>query len=57
MAGYGTFGDTRRRRRYQALWRTTRFLFGLIAVLGVGIYGIRWASRRAMRARRSSRLS
>jgi hypothetical protein len=39
MAGYGTFGDTRRRRRHQALWRMVRFLFGLIAVLGVGIYG------------------
>jgi hypothetical protein len=39
MAGYGTFGDTRRRRRHQALWRMVRFLFGLVAVLGVGIYG------------------
>jgi hypothetical protein len=39
MAGYGTFGDSRRRRRHQALWRAVRFLFGLIAVLGVGVYG------------------
>jgi ABC-type cobalt transport system substrate-binding protein len=39
MAGYGTFGDSRRRRRHQAWWRVVRFLFGLIAVLGVGIYG------------------
>ena len=39
MTGYGTFGDTRRRRRHQALWRLVRFLFGVIAVLGVGVYG------------------
>lgn len=39
MAGYGTFGDSRRRRRHQAWWRLVRFLFGLVAVLGVGIYG------------------
>jgi ABC-type cobalt transport system substrate-binding protein len=39
MAGYGTFGDSRRRRRHQASWRMVRFLFGLVAVLGVGIYG------------------
>jgi hypothetical protein len=39
MAGYITFGDTRRRRRHRALWRMVRFLFGLLAVLGVGVYG------------------
>jgi hypothetical protein len=39
MASYGTFGDSRRRRRHQTLGRTVRFLFGLFAVLGVGIYG------------------
>jgi hypothetical protein len=39
MAVYGTFGDPRRRRRRQALWRSARFLFGLIAVFGVGVYG------------------
>lgn len=39
MAGYSTFGDTRRRRRHQALWRVVRFLFGVLAVLGVGVYG------------------
>ena len=39
MAVYGTFGDPRRRRRSQALWRSLRFLFGVVAVLGVGIYG------------------
>ncbi len=39
MAGYGTFGNTRRRRRHRALWPMVRFLFGLLAVLGVGIYG------------------
>ena len=39
MAGYGTFGDSRRRRRHQALWRVVRFVFGLMAVLGVGVYG------------------
>lgn len=39
MAAYGTFGDPRRRRRRQALWRMVRFLFGVIAVLGVGAYG------------------
>lgn len=39
MAGYGTFGDSRRRRRHQSLWRVVRFLFGLAAVLGVGVYG------------------
>ena len=39
MAVYGTFGDPRRRRRRQALWRSVRFLFALIAVFGVGLYG------------------
>jgi hypothetical protein len=39
MAGYSTFGDTRRRRRHRALSRLARFLFGLLAVLGVGVYG------------------
>jgi hypothetical protein len=39
MAGYGTFGDSRRRRRHQALRRVVRFVFGLMAVLGVGVYG------------------
>jgi hypothetical protein len=39
MAGYGTFGDSRRWRRHQAQWRVARFLFGLMAVLGVGVYG------------------
>jgi hypothetical protein len=39
MSGYSTFGDTRRRRRHRALWRMGKFLFGLLAVLGVGVYG------------------
>jgi hypothetical protein len=39
MAGYGTFGDSRRRRRHRTLWRVVRFVFGLMAVLGVGVYG------------------
>ena len=33
------FGDSRRRRRQQALWRVLRFMFGVGTVLGVGIYG------------------
>jgi hypothetical protein len=39
MTGYSTFGDTRRRRRQRTMWRTVGFLFGLLAVLGVGVYG------------------
>jgi hypothetical protein len=39
MTGYSTFGDTRRRRRRQALWRVARFMFAVFGVLGVGIYG------------------
>jgi hypothetical protein len=39
MAGYSTFGGTRRRRRRQALRRVVRFMFGVVAVLGVGVYG------------------
>jgi hypothetical protein len=39
MAGFSTFGDTRRGRRHQARSRVVRFLFGLLAVLGVGVYG------------------
>ena len=39
MAGYGTFGELRSRRRRQAFWRVFRFLFAVAAVLGVGSYG------------------
>ena len=39
MTSYSTFGDTRRRRRRQALWRVVRFMFGVLTVLGVGVYG------------------
>lgn len=39
MAGYSTFGDPRRRRRNRALWGVVRFVFGVGAVLGVGVYG------------------
>jgi cell division protein FtsB len=39
MANYGTFGEPRRHRRRQAFWRVFRFLFAVMAVLGVGSYG------------------
>lgn len=39
MARYSTFGETRRRRRHHALWWVVRFMFGVGAVLGVGVYG------------------
>ena len=39
MASYGTFGEPRRHRRRQTLWRVFRFLFAVAAVLGVGSYG------------------
>jgi cell division protein FtsB len=39
MAGFGTFGEPRRRRRREAFWRVFRFLFAVAAVLGVGSYG------------------
>jgi cell division protein FtsB len=39
MASYGTFGEPRRHRRRQAFWRVFRFLFAVMAVLGVGSYG------------------
>jgi hypothetical protein len=39
MASYGTFGDPRGGRRRRAFGRVSRFLFALLAVLGVGGYG------------------
>jgi cell division protein FtsB len=39
MGSYGTFGEPRRHRRRQAFWRVFRFLFAVVAVLGVGCYG------------------
>ncbi|MGH6901559.1 MAG: hypothetical protein ACREIR_02325 [Geminicoccaceae bacterium] len=39
MASYGTFGEPRRHRRRQAFWRVFRFVFAVMAVLGVGSYG------------------
>ena len=38
MASYGTFGETRRRRRRNAWWSVFRFLSALVAVLAVGVY-------------------
>jgi hypothetical protein len=38
MANYGTFGETRRRRRHQAWWSVFRFLSAVVAVLAVGVY-------------------
>jgi hypothetical protein len=38
MASYGTFGDTRRRRRREAWWRVVRFMSAVVAVFAVGIY-------------------
>ena len=38
MASYGTFGETRRRRRHQAWWSVFRFLLAVVAVFAVGIY-------------------
>ena len=38
MASYGTFGETRRRRRRNAWWSVVRFLAALVAVLAVGVY-------------------
>jgi cell division protein FtsB len=39
MPSYGTFGEPRGRRRRRAFWQLFRFLFALLAVLGVGGYG------------------
>jgi hypothetical protein len=39
MPSYGTFGEPRGRRRRRAFWRVFRFMFALLAVLGVGGYG------------------
>lgn len=39
MASYGTFGEPRGRRRRQAVWSVFRFVFAVVAVLGVGVYG------------------
>lgn len=38
MTGYASFGDTRRRRRRQALWRLVRLIVAVAAVLGFGGY-------------------
>jgi hypothetical protein len=38
MSGYGTFGESRRRRRHQAWWSVLRFLFAVVAVFAVGVY-------------------
>lgn len=38
-AGYGTFGEPRRRRRRRALWRVLQFVFAVAAVFAVGTYG------------------
>jgi hypothetical protein len=37
--GRRTFGEPRRHRRRQAMWRVFRFGFAMAAVFGVGIYG------------------
>ena len=38
MASYGTFGETRRRRRREAWWSVIRFMAAVLAVFAVGIY-------------------
>ena len=38
IASYGTFGETRRRRRRQAWWSLVRFMSAVVAVLAVGTY-------------------
>jgi hypothetical protein len=38
MASYGTFGETRRRRRREAWWSVIRFMSAVAAVFAVGIY-------------------
>jgi hypothetical protein len=38
MASYGTFGETRRRRRHQAWWSVFRFVLAVVAVFAVGAY-------------------
>jgi hypothetical protein len=38
MASYGTFGETRRRRRREAWWSVIRFMAAVVAVFAVGIY-------------------
>ena len=38
MASYGTFSETRLRRRRQAWWSVIRFMSAVVAVLAVGLY-------------------
>jgi hypothetical protein len=38
MASYGTFGETRRRRRREAWWSVIRFMSAAVAVFAVGAY-------------------